>query len=43
MDLYIFVDIPDKKKYRDIPLSEKVIEYVNYYKTISGVKTWKLK
>lgn len=38
MDLYIFVDIPDKKKPRDIPLSKKVIEYVNYYKTISKFK-----
>jgi len=38
MDLYIFVDIPDKKKPRDIPLSEKVIQYVNYYKVVSKFK-----
>lgn len=42
MDLYIFVDIPDKKKPSDIPLSEKVIEYVNYYKTISKFKNVKI-
>ena len=38
MDLYIFVDVPDRKKPKDIPLSKKVIEYVNYYKTVSGFK-----
>lgn len=38
MNLYIFIDIPDKKKPRDIPLSKKVIEYVNVYKTISKFK-----
>ena len=38
MDLYIFIDIPDKKRPRDIPLSEKVIEYVKNYKTISKFK-----
>lgn len=35
MDLFIFLDVPDKKKRRDISLSEKVIEYVNRYKTKS--------
>lgn len=35
MDLYIFIDIPDKKKSKDIPLSEKVIEYVEHYRQIS--------
>lgn len=38
MDLYIFVDIPDKKRPRDILLSEKVIEYVKNYKRISKFK-----
>lgn len=42
MDLYIFVDIPDKKKPRDIPLSEQVIEYVTYYKTVSKFKSVKV-
>lgn len=32
MDLFIFLDIPDKRKKRDFPLSEKVIDYVNKYR-----------
>lgn len=38
IDLYIFIDIPDKKKSKDIPLSKEVVEYANYYKTISNFK-----
>jgi len=38
MDLFIFIDIPDKKKPRDIPLSEKVIEYAKKYKAITKFK-----
>lgn len=38
MDLFIFLDIPEKKAPRDIPLSEEVIAYVNTYKTISKFK-----
>lgn len=32
MDLFIFLDIPDKKNVRDKKLSMQVIEYVNAYK-----------
>lgn len=39
MDLFIFLDIPDKKKPRDIPLSKEVIAYVDTYKTISKFKS----
>lgn len=38
MDLFIFLDIPDKKKTRDIPLSKEVIEYAKTYRTISKFK-----
>ncbi len=43
MDLFIFIDVPAKKKTKDIPLSEKVIEYVNQYKTISKFKKVRIK
>lgn len=38
MDLFIFLDIPDKKKPRDIPLSQEVIAYINVYKAASKFK-----
>lgn len=38
MDLYIFIDIPDNKRTRDIPLSKEVIRYANTYRTISKFK-----
>ncbi len=38
MDLYIFIDIPERKKPRDIPLSEKVIEYAKKYQKNSRFK-----
>lgn len=43
MDLYIFIDIPSKKKPHDIPLSQEVIKYVNTYKTISKFKNVEIK
>ena len=39
MDLFVFIDIPDKKKPRDILLSKKVIEYVEKYKKFSRFKS----
>ena len=38
MDLFIFLDIPDRKKPRDIPLSEEVIAYVSAYQAVSKFK-----
>lgn len=38
MDLYLFLDIPGKKKPRDIPLSKEVIAYANIYKAVSKFK-----
>lgn len=38
MDLFIFLDIPDRKRRRDIPRSKRVIDYVNQYKSISMFK-----
>lgn len=36
MDLYIFVDVPDKKNKKDIRYNAEVQEYVNKYSAISG-------
>ena len=38
MDLYIFLDVPDKKIVRDKKWSLQVIEYVNQYKKKSKFK-----
>ena len=38
MDLYIFLDVPDKKNVRDKKWSLQVIEYVNQYKKKSKFK-----
>lgn len=43
MDLFIFLDIPDKKNHRDIPLTKKVIAYANTYKEISKFKNVEIK
>lgn len=43
MDLFIFLDIPDKKNLRDVPLSEEVIVYVNTYKSVSKFKNVEIK
>ena len=42
MDLFIFLDIPDKKKPRDIPMSEQVIKYARHYETVSKFKNVKI-
>lgn len=43
MDLYIFLDIPDKKNPRDVPLSKEVITYVNTYKETSKFRNVEIK
>lgn len=42
MDLYIFLDVPDKKNHRDKRYSEQVINYVSNYKEKSKFKKVKV-
>lgn len=43
MDMFIFVDIPDKKNVRDKNFSQQVIEYVFAYQSISKFKSVTIK